>query len=86
MLYFTYRAWAAIKQRDIATHEQFTRYTYAMGLGIVTIRLIAYILLFTAIDDGTVLNISLACGWALTVLAVYYYNHRLQTDARSISS
>lgn len=81
MLYFTYRAWTAIKAKDFEQHEQFSRYTYAIGLGIVTIRLIAYVLLFgTDIPDGSVLNISLIAGWALTLWAAHYYTIKKQEE------
>jgi uncharacterized membrane protein len=87
MLYYTYKAWNAIQQRNILEHEKFSRYTYAVGLGVVTIRLVAFVLLKgTDIPDPTVLNISFIVGWGLTLAAVYYYHTQLQAAQQTTTS
>lgn len=79
MLYYTYRAWDAIKKRNIPKHEEYARHTYAVGLGVVTIRLVAFVLLKgTDIPDPNALNISFVIGWGLTLAATYYYHAQLQ--------
>jgi uncharacterized membrane protein len=83
MLYVTYRAFAAIKQRDIRTHERFTGYTYAIGLGVVTIRLFIHVLLYTPLPDRVAFDVGMVLGWTMTLGAVYYYHNRLASELTS---
>ena len=87
LLYYTYKAWATIRQGQVEQHQRYTRYTYGIGAGVVIIRLIAHLLFATtSLPDPLVLNIALTAGWILSLAVIYYYHHLLDQDSPPVAA
>ena len=76
MLYSIYRAYKHIRKKEIMQHKAWMLKTYAIGLGIVPLRIIAFILLnTTTIEDQNVLILSMYLGWGLSFAVAMWYGN-----------
>ncbi|OJJ17838.1 hypothetical protein BKI52_28685 [marine bacterium AO1-C] len=83
MLYATYRAYAHIRRGEVMAHREWIARSYAVGLGIATIRVMVLVINYITafkLDQPEVLMVSLWGGWVLTLGAVEVYNQMLRAE------
>jgi len=82
MLYATYRAYVHIRRGEVMAHREWIARSYAVGLGIATIRVMVLVINYLTafkLDQPQVVMVSLWGGWVLTLGAVEVYNQMLHT-------
>ncbi|EAY27910.1 DUF2306 domain-containing protein [Microscilla marina] len=79
MIYATYRAYAHIRRGEVTQHREWVARSYAIGLGVASIRVVFLILKQMIIaNDRDILMAAFWLGWILTLSAVEVYNQMLQ--------
>ncbi|HAS41556.1 MAG TPA: hypothetical protein DCS93_13830 [Microscillaceae bacterium] len=83
MLYATYRAYVHIRRGEVMAHREWIARSYAVGLGIATIRVMVLVINYLTafkLDQPQVVMVSLWGGWVLTLGAVEVYNQMLHAE------
>lgn len=80
MGYATYRAYVHIRRGEVMQHREWVARSYAVGLGVASIRVVFLVLQYTTVqvDHRQLFMVSLWSGWVLTVGLVEIYNQMLQ--------
>ena len=79
MIYATYRAYVHIRRGEVNQHREWIARSYAMGLGVASIRVIFLVMQYTIkADHRDILMVAFWMGWLLTLAAVELYNQMLQ--------
>jgi len=82
MGYAIYRAYIHIRRGEVMLHRAWVARSYAVGLGVATIRVCYLVLQYSTsnLDQREMFMIALWSGWVLTLGAVEVYNQMLQAE------
>lgn len=82
MGYATYRAYIHIRRGEVMRHREWVARSYAVGLGVSSIRVIFLVLQYAlpSQDQRAIFMVSVWLGWILTLGLVEMYNQMLQAD------
>ena len=76
MIYATYRAWVHIRRKEVRLHQEWITRSYAIGLGVSSIRVVFLgLCLTTEVDHHDLFVAAVWTGWVLTLGCVEIYNN-----------
>jgi len=82
MGYAIYRAYVHIRRGEVMLHRAWVARSYAIGLGVATIRVFYLVLQYTTsnLDQRDMFMVAVWAGWIITLGLVEVYNQMLQAE------